>query len=74
MKLDELFSYIKKRQIKVWAAVDRNRLHFAGFEIGDASLDILRKFWNKMTKTNDLGLVCADGNLSYLAYKKFNLF
>jgi IS1 family transposase len=49
----------------VWTAVDRNRLRFAGLEIGDGSSKTLRKFWNKITGKNDIKIVCTDGNPSY---------
>jgi IS1 family transposase len=50
----------------VWTAVDRNLLRFAGFKVGDVSSKTFRKFWNKIAKTNDVEMVCTDGNLSYV--------
>jgi IS1 family transposase len=44
----------KANQIRVWTAVDRNRLRFAGFEVGDASSETLRKFWSKIAKKNQM--------------------
>lgn len=55
----------KSNQIRIWTAVDRNRLRFAAFEIGHASSEIFRKFWNKIIKTNDIEMSCTDGNSSY---------
>ncbi|MDR1366140.1 MAG: hypothetical protein LBJ03_03620 [Holosporales bacterium] len=60
-----LYLYSEKTdQISVWTAVDRNRLRFAGFEVGDWSSATLRKLYNKITKANDVELVCADENPS----------
>jgi IS1 family transposase len=39
----------KAKQIRVWTAIDRNRLRFVEFEVGDARSETLRKFWNKIT-------------------------
>jgi IS1 family transposase len=67
MEFDELFTYIKKKQIKsaVWTAVDRNRVRFAGFEVGNSSSGTLRNFWNKIIKTNIIETACTDGNPAY---------
>ncbi|MDR3266100.1 MAG: hypothetical protein LBT24_00825 [Tannerella sp.] len=51
--------------MRVWTAVDRNRLRFAGFKVGDASSETLRKFWKEITKSNNVEIVCSDGNPSY---------
>ncbi|MDR1334906.1 MAG: hypothetical protein LBJ19_01345 [Holosporaceae bacterium] len=51
--------------MRVWTAVDRNRLRFARFEVGDASSETLRRFWAKITETNEVKMVCTDGNPSY---------
>jgi hypothetical protein len=50
----------KSNQIRVGAAADRNQLHFAGFEVGNASSQVLRKLWNKIAKTNGVEIVCTD--------------
>jgi IS1 family transposase len=35
---------------KVWTAVDRNRMCIAGFEVGDGSIKILEKLWNRINR------------------------
>ncbi|MDR0580954.1 MAG: hypothetical protein LBG04_02465 [Holosporaceae bacterium] len=35
-------------------------------EVGDAGSETLRKFWDKITKTNEVQMVCADENQSYV--------
>jgi IS1 family transposase len=49
-EIGELYTYVKKRgdKVRIWTAVDRNRLRFAGFEVGDASSETLRKLWNNV--------------------------
>ncbi|MDR1335125.1 MAG: hypothetical protein LBJ19_02545 [Holosporaceae bacterium] len=44
--------------------VDRNRLRFAGFEVGDSSSDTFRRLWDKL-KAQTLNFVCTDGNPVY---------
>jgi len=48
-----------------WTAVDRNRLRFAGFEVGEASPKTFRKLWGTTTKTSDVEMTCTDGNPTY---------
>jgi IS1 family transposase len=63
LELYELFTYVKKtNQIRVWTAVDRNRLCFTGFEVGSASTKAFRTFWRKITETKNIEISCTDGN------------
>ena len=55
----------KANQIRVWTAVDRNRLRFAGFEVDDASSKTFRKLWDKITEESDVEITCTDGNPTY---------
>jgi IS1 family transposase len=64
--MDELYTYVKKEdKVRIWTTVDRNRLRFAGFEVGDASSETLRKLWNNVAKTSDVKIVCTDGTPAY---------
>jgi IS1 family transposase len=48
----------------VWTAVDRNRLCFSAFEVGDGSSGTFEKLWRKLEQ-HTIELVCTDGNWSY---------
>jgi IS1 family transposase len=63
LELDELYTYVKKLN-KIRTDVDRNRLCFAGFEVGDGGAATFQKLW-KRVKIHTLKIVCTDGNWSY---------
>ncbi|MDR3224386.1 MAG: hypothetical protein LBT03_02285 [Holosporales bacterium] len=64
----------KTNKIRVWTVVDRNRMRFAAFEVGDGTTSTFQKLWKKM-KNKTTGTVCTEGNWSYsdvLSSKKIN--
>ena len=54
----------KSNKIRVWTAVDRNRLRFAAFEIGDVSGEALKKILNRLSNCF-INIICTDGNFTY---------
>ncbi|MDR1982569.1 MAG: hypothetical protein LBQ08_02105 [Holosporaceae bacterium] len=51
--------------MRVWTAVDRSRLRFVGFEVGDASIKTLKSLWDGVSAHNEVKIVCTDGNPTY---------
>jgi hypothetical protein len=61
----------KENRVRVWTAVDRNRLCFVSFKIGDGSISTLESLWNK-AKGSVVEIVCTDGNPVYKEYFEYD--
>ena len=60
-----VYIYKKKtNQIRVWTAVDRNRLKFADFVVGEASKEVCKSLLDKLKKCT-IDIICTDGNYAY---------
>ena len=54
----------KKNQIRVWLAVNRNKLQIAASEVGDGSGATVEKLLKKLSSCT-IKIICTDGNYAY---------
>ena len=65
LEMDDLYTYIKKtNKIRIWTAVNINKLKFADFVVGGESKDVCKELLNKL-KECTINIICTDGNYAY---------
>ena len=46
----------------LWTAVNRNKLKFVDFVVGDGTKELCKRLLNKL---KDIDIICTDGNYAY---------